>query len=188
LTWTSPRKGQVQLFQGYEKKPLSAILCSCVCSAGVNSCLYPKKLPCQDFLCLLCVCFQHWRIFNSNKGKTPNLLQVERSGTHYHTARSIDCHLNYLSKEDHFQLTLHLPKAAEFNTLHCHSMVTKQTLKQQPERIEIHKSGTKLVYSHCEVPRTAASTSSGIMMEMQISGPHSKSSESEILGVVPIYL
>jgi hypothetical protein len=23
-------------------------------------------LPCQDFLCLFCVCFQHWRVFNSN--------------------------------------------------------------------------------------------------------------------------
>jgi type 1 glutamine amidotransferase len=34
-------------------------------------CLHPfdqKKLPCQDFLCLPCVWFRHWRVFNSNKG------------------------------------------------------------------------------------------------------------------------
>jgi hypothetical protein len=30
-----------------------------------------KKLPCQDFLCVSCVCFPHWRVFNSNKGIYP---------------------------------------------------------------------------------------------------------------------
>jgi hypothetical protein len=65
-----PSEEQVQLRQGYKEEPLSAILCLHVCSAGVNTCLHAfdqKKLPCQDFLCLLYVCFQHWRrVFNSN--------------------------------------------------------------------------------------------------------------------------
>jgi hypothetical protein len=35
-------------------------------------CLHPfdqKILPCQDFLCLSCVCFQYWRVFNANMRK-----------------------------------------------------------------------------------------------------------------------
>jgi hypothetical protein len=34
-------------------------------------CLHPfdqKKLPCQDFLCLSCVYFWHWRVFNNIVG------------------------------------------------------------------------------------------------------------------------
>jgi hypothetical protein len=61
-----PGKGQVQLCQ---EKPLTTILCSHVHSADVNTCLHPfdqKKLPCQDFLCLPCVCFQQ-RTTNSNE-------------------------------------------------------------------------------------------------------------------------
>jgi hypothetical protein len=36
-----PGKGKVQLYQGYKEKPLLTILCSHVCSAVVNTCLYP---------------------------------------------------------------------------------------------------------------------------------------------------
>jgi hypothetical protein len=39
-------------------EPLSVILCLCVCSAGVSTCLHTfdqKKLPCQDFLSLVCL-------------------------------------------------------------------------------------------------------------------------------------
>jgi hypothetical protein len=64
-----PGEGQVQLHQGYKEEPLLVIVCSCVHSAGVNTCLHPfdqKKLPCQDFLCLSCVCFRHQRVINSN--------------------------------------------------------------------------------------------------------------------------
>jgi hypothetical protein len=35
----------------------------------VSTCLHPfdqKKFPCQDFLCLSCVCFWHQWVFNSN--------------------------------------------------------------------------------------------------------------------------
>jgi hypothetical protein len=54
---------------GERQVHLSDILCSHVCSAGVNMCLHPfhqKKLPCQDFLCLSCVCFWHWGVINFN--------------------------------------------------------------------------------------------------------------------------
>jgi hypothetical protein len=39
-------------------------------------CLHPfdqKKLPCQDFLSLFCVCFWHRRVFNSNNEKRSNM-------------------------------------------------------------------------------------------------------------------
>jgi hypothetical protein len=44
--------------QGYKEEPWSAILCSCVCSAGVSTCLHhfvQKELPCEDFLSLVCL-------------------------------------------------------------------------------------------------------------------------------------
>jgi hypothetical protein len=73
----TPGEGQVQLHKGYKERPLSAILCLCVCSAGVSTCLHPfdqKKSPCQDFLCLSCVCFQDYRVFNSNSGVVEDLV------------------------------------------------------------------------------------------------------------------
>jgi hypothetical protein len=36
-----PGEGQVQLCRGCKEEPLSAILCLCVCSAGVSTCLHP---------------------------------------------------------------------------------------------------------------------------------------------------
>jgi hypothetical protein len=49
---------QGQLPQGYKEEPLSAILCLHVCLAGVSMCLNlldQEKLPCQDFLSLVCL-------------------------------------------------------------------------------------------------------------------------------------
>jgi hypothetical protein len=86
-----PGEGQVQLCQGYKEEPLLAILWLCVCSAGVSMCSHTfdqKKLPCQDFLCVLCICFQHQRVFNSNitiKIKNPIVIpamwEVEMGGS-----------------------------------------------------------------------------------------------------------
>jgi hypothetical protein len=53
-----PGEGQVQLCQGYKEEPLSAILCLSACLTGVSTCLHPldqEKLPCQDFLSLVCL-------------------------------------------------------------------------------------------------------------------------------------
>jgi hypothetical protein len=70
-----PGKGQVQLRQGYKKEPLSAILCLCVCLAGVSTCLHPliKRNCLVKIFCLLCVFFGHWRVFNSNTFYSPFL-------------------------------------------------------------------------------------------------------------------
>jgi hypothetical protein len=79
-----PGEGQVQLWQGYKEKPLLAILCSRVSSTGVSTCLHSfdqKELPCQDFLCLLSVCFWHWRVFNSKRDKWYFMIWVYHSLT-----------------------------------------------------------------------------------------------------------
>jgi hypothetical protein len=94
-----PGKGQVQLRQGYKEKPLSTILCSLVQSAGVNMCLHPfdqKKLPCQDFLCFLCVCFWHQRVFNSNIGLW---LYHSNAYFHFYITFSYVCEVSIIIKE-----------------------------------------------------------------------------------------
>jgi hypothetical protein len=53
-----PGEEQVRLRHRYKEDPRSAILCFRVCAAGVSTCLHPldqEKLPCQDFLNLVCL-------------------------------------------------------------------------------------------------------------------------------------
>jgi hypothetical protein len=54
-----PGEGQVWLSQGYKEEPLSAISCMSICLVGVSTCLV-------EIFCLLCVCFWHKRVINSN--------------------------------------------------------------------------------------------------------------------------
>jgi hypothetical protein len=62
-----PGKGQVQLHQLYKEEPLSDILCSHACS------LLIKRTCLVKIFCLLCVCFQPWGVFNSNRASLPGV-------------------------------------------------------------------------------------------------------------------